>query len=678
MATKTITTRIKNRFDALSEWNKTGVSLLPGEIALVKVTTQTIDDNGRIVDVPAVLMKVGESDGNGGTKAFSDLPWLSAKAADVYDWAKEQYAKDIPVTVFVGTTETNGTLGGWLKEINDRSNANAANHSDLSAKVDVDKVSTAISTAVNTAINSLNSTDSGSGSFVKAVTQANGKVTVTYGSILADDIPTLAATKIEVTSGTNLSQKLGSIDSDIADLKAKREGHTDDAINTLIINKINTLDSVSDGTTGSFVTNVTQTDGKVTVSKGNLPAASASAAGIVKLGATGGAATYDAVDSLTTQVNTNKSDIADLKNAVAGGVHFIGTVSAEPTSTTKTVNGHTVIVGDVVIYDGKEYICAAITSGAPSWEQLGDVTRIGNLETKLNNLDVTDTNVVATTHKFVSQVTQTDGKIAVTYTQPTAADVSYDSGTVATKLAAVDAALAEKAVANTVYTKDQTDSAISTAINNLDFTAPTATDNSNNPITFIDSVSQTDGKISATKKTIRAATTSVSGIVQLSDATNSDVSTTAATSKAVKAAYDKADAAAADAASRATGTHGHGNITNDGKLGTANAVVVTDANKNVIASTTITTTELGYLDGVTSNIQTQLNSKAASEHGTHVTYGGNGSAATVSRSDHSHTAHEARTTNIEGNYVRFANDKLYVGKDGVDEIIFDCGGAILS
>ena len=61
----------------------------------------------------------------------------------------------------------------------------------------------------------------------------------------------------------------------------------------------------------------------------------------------------------------------------------------------------------------------------------------------------------------------------------------------------------------------------------------------------------------------------------------------------------------------AAGNHSHGNITNVGELTTASAVVVTDTNKKIIASTNITTTELGYLDGVTSNIQDQLNSKAA-------------------------------------------------------------------
>ncbi len=66
-------------------------------------------------------------------------------------------------------------------------------------------------------------------------------------------------------------------------------------------------------------------------------------------------------------------------------------------------------------------------------------------------------------------------------------------------------------------------------------------------------------------------------------------------------------------AGRLTATSFAGNVEN-GTLATANAVVVTNASKKLTASTTITTTELGYLDGVTSSIQTQLNGKAASSH----------------------------------------------------------------
>lgn len=72
----------------------------------------------------------------------------------------------------------------------------------------------------------------------------------------------------------------------------------------------------------------------------------------------------------------------------------------------------------------------------------------------------------------------------------------------------------------------------------------------------------------------------------------------------------------------------------DSNLTASRALVSNSSGK--VAVSAVTSTELGYLDGVTSNIQTQLDGKAASSHGTHVSYGGNGSATTVSRSDHTH------------------------------------------
>ena len=66
---------------------------------------------------------------------------------------------------------------------------------------------------------------------------------------------------------------------------------------------------------------------------------------------------------------------------------------------------------------------------------------------------------------------------------------------------------------------------------------------------------------------------------------------------------------------------------------TASRVLVTDSSKNIISSA-VTSTELGYLDGASSNIQTQLNGKAASSHthsGTQVT-GLTASRALVSNS----------------------------------------------
>ena len=60
-------------------------------------------------------------------------------------------------------------------------------------------------------------------------------------------------------------------------------------------------------------------------------------------------------------------------------------------------------------------------------------------------------------------------------------------------------------------------------------------------------------------------------------------------------------------------SHSHGNIANGGTLGTASRALITDANKKITTSS-VTSTELGYVSGVTSAIQTQLNGKAASSH----------------------------------------------------------------
>ena len=60
-------------------------------------------------------------------------------------------------------------------------------------------------------------------------------------------------------------------------------------------------------------------------------------------------------------------------------------------------------------------------------------------------------------------------------------------------------------------------------------------------------------------------------------------------------------------------SHSHGNIANGGTLGTASRALITDGNKKITTSS-VTSTELGYVSGVTSAIQTQLNGKAASSH----------------------------------------------------------------
>lgn len=77
MATHTINTRIKLKYDTFENWNKSTLTLKEGEIACA--TIGTADPANK----PPVMFKVGD-----GNKTFNQLEWASALAADVYGWAK--------------------------------------------------------------------------------------------------------------------------------------------------------------------------------------------------------------------------------------------------------------------------------------------------------------------------------------------------------------------------------------------------------------------------------------------------------------------------------------------------------------------------------------------------------------------------------------------------------------
>lgn len=88
-------------------------------------------------------------------------------------------------------------------------------------------------------------------------------------------------------------------------------------------------------------------------------------------------------------------------------------------------------------------------------------------------------------------------------------------------------------------------------INALDFTSP-VTDTTETTIEAIDTVSQTNGQISATKKKITPASISTPGIVQLSSTASSTVENMAATPKGVQAAINALDVSEPDASGTST------------------------------------------------------------------------------------------------------------------------------
>lgn len=80
MATTTLSTRITLKYDTLANWNASEFILKKGEVAICSLDTgETVKQS----TPPAVLLKVGD-----GAHKFSELPWASGLAADVYGWAK--------------------------------------------------------------------------------------------------------------------------------------------------------------------------------------------------------------------------------------------------------------------------------------------------------------------------------------------------------------------------------------------------------------------------------------------------------------------------------------------------------------------------------------------------------------------------------------------------------------
>ena len=85
---KILNTRIQLKYDSYENWSKTDLEgqganlvLKAGEVGICVIPANTTVDG--IKNPPHVMMKVGD-----GTTPFASLDWLSARAADVEDWAK--------------------------------------------------------------------------------------------------------------------------------------------------------------------------------------------------------------------------------------------------------------------------------------------------------------------------------------------------------------------------------------------------------------------------------------------------------------------------------------------------------------------------------------------------------------------------------------------------------------
>lgn len=482
MATpKTINTRIKNRFDTLANWQGAGVELLPGEIALVSVTTQQINKaTGDVVDVPALLMKVGESDGNGGTKSFDSLPWLSALASDVYDWAKESDPSTITVKYNKGSSASpnwsSSTLADLLKDL-ETLEAQVANKSDSnhihSSYVNQNAFSNIKAGNVTVAADTTTDTVEFAAEKNITITGTNGTgTTVDKVTFSVADATNQVAGVVKLSDATDdtsatTNGKTAATPKAVAEAMAKAKDAAQAASNALqAANHDHPYLPLGTKYAGSDTVGGAAIKAKQLVNALTLQLNGGTTDGTDRFIFDGSdVATVDItpaklgidMSAINSSISTNAQDIKDIKDSLTGGVHFKGVLMpATPVSDGDDVGTTPYILndssgssprpytpekGDVVIFGDKEFICTGT-----KWVELGDLSRVGTIETSLatlpNKPDAAD-------HEFVAYIEKNaEGKFVAVRRQPETSDIKHGVIDLASKLSAIDGAISGKADAH--------------------------------------------------------------------------------------------------------------------------------------------------------------------------------------------------------------------------------------
>lgn len=98
---KLLNTRIQLKYDTLTNWEASSFKLKAGEIAIATLGNVRDGSSAGDVNQHPVLFKVGT-----GNHTFSELPYASALAADVYAWAKKSESEF--VNSFLSLADTQG------------------------------------------------------------------------------------------------------------------------------------------------------------------------------------------------------------------------------------------------------------------------------------------------------------------------------------------------------------------------------------------------------------------------------------------------------------------------------------------------------------------------------------------------------------------------------------------
>lgn len=426
-------TRIALKYDSYANWTSNNPVLLAGEVAIatIPVPAEGQQNVTGFQNLPNVVMKVGD-----GSTHYNDLKFVSALAADVYDWAKaatkpaydaseianlQKFVEDhsdfdtdtqytiVPVadSTYKYELKYKGLADADYKSFNtpvymDMSGADQRlkDLEEIVADLTGTGESGGIASMIDTKIQALDGTasqDAGADGLALSVTTTDGVVTAISGSIAAntyDAHGAAAAVQGETTSTVKDAMDAAKAADDKAaaaqkaadDEKAAREA----AILALDYDAYEAGNAT--GTTISFVGTVSEADGIISATKRDLVFNSA----------------YDpATNKVATMADVTGS-VADLN----GAMHFEGVSTTDPVNVGVTITGkpdYVAAAGDVVIFVNANGTPVEYVYDGTTWHQLGNESIA---QQAIENLDVADITVGA--DSTLSVVGETDGLIHAT------------------------------------------------------------------------------------------------------------------------------------------------------------------------------------------------------------------------------------------------------------------------
>ena len=510
MATTTFQTRIQLKYDTLENWNSSTFIPKAGELCIATVPTGTTAAG--ITKPPATIAKCGD-----GTNKFADLPWMQAVSSDIYDWAKASSKPTYTANEISGlqayisqkVQDTDTTY--QLLKVDDytyklQSQAiGATTWTDVSTLTIPNKTSdiealqdlvgsTSVSTQISNAINALDVTKvtAGTGKVIDSIEQTNGKVTATTRSLVKGDIPAIDQSQV-----SGLTDALAGKQSSLSFDGTYNSSSNKAATVSTVTNAIGKLDKSDSAVANQVVSAVSETDGIITVTRRSLAASdiptiaqsqvSNLTSDLASKQATVSwmSSNYDASSNPAVTKSDLQAAVADL----SGAMHFKGVVTELPT----TANP-----GDIYLVGSKEYIYSDSTNG---FKELGDESSHA-IKGSIKNADIASDAAIA------------QSKIAGLSSSLAAKANAADLGTMASETASnyvkkTEAPgyadiLTKTSAASTYETQEDASSKLTTAkeyaaglVNALDVTAVTAGTGK-----VVDSVSQTDGKVSVTTRSL--------------------------------------------------------------------------------------------------------------------------------------------------------------------------------